>query len=112
MKQRATNAGDPAPAGLSEKEKAAYEQRRMRSLGYFIEKATRPQTIGFGLADSPVGLAARLLDHDPHSYEQMAHAFEGHAEGSLTRDAILDNVTLYRLTNTGVSSSLLNTPGN
>ena len=104
---RAINAGDPAPAGLSEKEKAAYEQRRMRSLGYFIEQATRPQTIGFSLADSPVGLAAWLLDHDPHSYEQMAHAFEGHPEGGLTRDAILNNITLYWLTNTGASSARL-----
>lgn len=104
---RSSNAGDPAPAGLSEKEKAAYEQRKMRSLGYFIEQATRPQTIGFSLADSPVGLAAWLLDHDPHSYEQMAHAFEGRPEGGLTRDAILDNITLYWLTNTGASSARL-----
>jgi pimeloyl-ACP methyl ester carboxylesterase len=104
---RATAAGDPAPAGLSEKEKAAYEQRRMRSLGYFIEQATRPQTIGFSLADSPVGLAAWMLDHDPHSYEQMAHAFEGRPEGGLTRDSILDDITLYWLTNTGASSARL-----
>jgi pimeloyl-ACP methyl ester carboxylesterase len=104
---RLINAGDPAPAGLSEKEKAAYEQRRMRSLGYFIEQATRPQTIGFSLADTPVGLAAWLLDHDPHSYEQMAHAFEGQPEGGLTRDSILDNITLYWLTNTGASAARL-----
>lgn len=104
---RANNAGDPPPAGLSEKERAAYEQRKMRTLGYFIEQATRPQTIGFGLADSPVGLAAWLLDHDPHSYEQMAHAFEGHPEGGLTRDSILDDITLYWLTNTGASSARL-----
>jgi pimeloyl-ACP methyl ester carboxylesterase len=104
---RSINAGDPAPDGLSEKERAAYEQRRMRSLGYFIEQATRPQTIGFSLADTPVGLAAWLLDHDPHSYEQMAHAFEGQPEGGLTRDAILDNITLYWLTNTGASAARL-----
>ena len=104
---RATNAGDPAPDGLSEKEKAAYEQRKRRSLGYFIEQATRPQTIGFSLADTPVGLAAWLLDHDPHSYEQMAHAFEGQPEGGLTRDTILDNITLYWLTNTGASAARL-----
>lgn len=104
---RSINAGDPPPAELSEKEKAAYEQRRMRTLGYFIEQASRPQTIGFSLADSPAGLAAWMLDHDPHSYEQMAHAFEGHPEGGLTRDAILDNITLYWLTNTGASSARL-----
>jgi pimeloyl-ACP methyl ester carboxylesterase len=104
---RAIGAGDPAPAGLSEKEKAAYEQRRRRSLGYFTEQATRPQTIGYSLADSPVGLAGWLLDHDPHSYEQMAHAFEGHPEGGLTRDAILDNITLYWVTNTGTSAARL-----
>jgi pimeloyl-ACP methyl ester carboxylesterase len=103
----AIGAGDPAPAGLSEKEKAAYEQRRRRSLGYFTEQATRPQTIGYSLADSPVGLAGWLLDHDPHSYEQMAHAFEGHPEGGLTRDAILDNITLYWVTNTGTSAARL-----
>ncbi|HEY6806424.1 MAG TPA: epoxide hydrolase [Pyrinomonadaceae bacterium] len=104
---RSIGAGDPPPAELSEKEKAAYEQRKMRSLGYFIEQATRPQTIAFSLADSPVGLAAWMLDHDPHSYEQMAHAFEGQPEGGLTRDAILDNITLYWLTNTGASSARL-----
>ena len=104
---RSIGAGDPAPAGLSEQEKAAYEQRQMRSLGYFIEQATRPQTIGSGLSDSPVGLAAWLLDHDPHSYEQMAHAFQGHPEGGLTRDTILDNITLYWLTKSGTSSARL-----
>ena len=104
---RSLAAGEPAPAGLSEKEKAAYDQRRARSLGYYIEQGTRPQTIGYSLADSPVGLAAWLLDHDPHSYQQMAHAFEGQPEGGLTRDAILDNITLYWLTNTGASSARL-----
>jgi pimeloyl-ACP methyl ester carboxylesterase len=104
---RSVGAGDPAPAGLPENEKAAYEQRKARSLGYFIEQATRPQTIGFSLTDTPVGLAAWLLDHDPHSYEQMAHAFEGQPEGGLTRDAILDNITLYWLTDTGASAARL-----
>jgi pimeloyl-ACP methyl ester carboxylesterase len=104
---RSLAAGEPAPAGLSEKEKAAYDQRRARSLGYYIEQGTRPQTIGYSLADSPVGLAAWLIDHDPHSYQQMAHAFEGQPEGGLTRDAILDNITLYWLTNTGTSSARL-----
>ena len=103
----AVAAGDPAPAGLAEKEKAAFDQRKALSLAYLIEQATRPQTIGYSLADSPVGLAAWMLDHDPHSYEQIAHAFEGHPEGGLTRDAILDNVTLYWLTNTGTSAARL-----
>jgi pimeloyl-ACP methyl ester carboxylesterase len=104
---RSIAAGDPAPAGLSEQEKNAYEQRRALAVAYLIEQATRPQTIGYGLADSPVGLAAWMLDHDPHSYEQLAHAFEGHPEGGLTRDAILDNITLYWVTNTGISAARL-----
>lgn len=104
---RALGAGDPPPAGLSEKEKAAYEQRRKRNVGYFVEQTSRPQTIGFGLADSPVGLAAWMIDHDPHSYEQIAHAFEGRPEGGLTREAILDNITLYWVTNTGTSAARL-----
>ena len=91
------NAGDPPPAGLSEIEKAAYEQRRSLKLGYLIMQATRPQTIGYSLADSPAGLAAWMLDHDPHSYEQISHVVEGHAEGCLTRDEILDNITLTGL---------------
>ena len=70
-------------------------------------QARRPQTIGYSLAESPVGLAAWLLDHDPHSYEQIAHAFEGHPEGELTRDEILDNITLYWVTNTGASAARL-----
>jgi pimeloyl-ACP methyl ester carboxylesterase len=83
---RALALGEPAPAGLSEKEKAAYEQRRARTLGYLIMMVTRPQTIGNSLADSPVGLAAWMLDHDAHSYEQISHAFEGHPAGNLTRE--------------------------
>ena len=68
---RAFAAGDPPPAGLSEAEKAAYEQRKvLNPIGYLIMQARRPQTIGTALAESPVGLAAWLLDHDPHSYEQ------------------------------------------
>ena len=70
-------------------------------------QARRPQTIGHGLADSPAGLAAWLLDHDPHTYEQLAHAFDGRPEGGLTRDEILDNITLYWLTNTGASAARL-----
>ena len=104
---RSIAVGDPAPAGLSEKEKAAYEQRKALSLGYLIEQATRPQTIGFSLAETPVGLAAWMIDHDAHSYKQIAQAFEGHPEGDLTRDAILDNITLYWITNTGASAARL-----
>ncbi|WP_052273016.1 epoxide hydrolase family protein [Flavihumibacter solisilvae] len=104
---KAAGAGEAAPAGLSEDEKFAYEQWKKRTRGYFIEQATRPQTIGFSLAETPIGLAAWLLDHDPHSYEQMAAAFNGHPFGSLTKDAILDNITLYWLTNSGASAGRL-----
>jgi pimeloyl-ACP methyl ester carboxylesterase len=105
---KALRNGDPAPAGLTEKEKAAYEQLKARGVaGYTVEQATRPQTIGQSLADTPVGLSAWLLDHDARSYEKMAHAFEGHPEGELTRDEILDNITLYWLTNTGASAARL-----
>ena len=104
---RSIAAGDPAPAGLSEKETVAYNQRKALALAYLIEQSTRPQTIGYSLADSPAGLAAWMLDHDPHSYEQLAHAFEGHPEGGLTRDAILNDITLYWVTNTGASAARL-----
>ena len=67
--------------------------------------AIRPQTL-YGIADSPVGLAAWILDHDVRSYELIARVFDGHPEG-LTRDDILDNITLYWLTNTGISSARL-----
>jgi pimeloyl-ACP methyl ester carboxylesterase len=105
---RAGAVGDPAPAGLSEPERLAYEQRKaLNPIGYLIEQARRPQTIGHSLSDSPVGLAAWLLDHDPHSYQQLAQAFEGRPVGELTRDEILDNITLYWLTNTGASAARL-----
>jgi pimeloyl-ACP methyl ester carboxylesterase len=98
---------EPAPAGLTESEKTAYDQWKMVTLGYFIEQATRPQTIGYNLVDSPVGLAAWLSDHDPQTYQRIVRAFEGHPEGALTRDEILDNITLYWLTNTGASAARL-----
>jgi pimeloyl-ACP methyl ester carboxylesterase len=105
---RATAAGEPPPPGLSDAEKMAYEQRRaLNPIGYLIMQARRPQTIGHGLADSPAGLASWLLDHDPHTYEQLSHAFEGRPDGQLTRDEILDNITLYWLTNTGASAARL-----
>jgi hypothetical protein len=74
--------------------------------GYFVEMATRPQTIGYALLDSPVALAAWMLDHDTDSYYKITGAFvDGEPTGNLTRDHILDNVTLYWLTATGVSAA-------
>ncbi len=72
-------------------------------LGYALEMGLRPQTL-YGLADSPVALAAWMLDHDARSYEDIAGAFAGEPVGSLTRDEVLDNITMTWLTNTGVSS--------
>jgi pimeloyl-ACP methyl ester carboxylesterase len=74
--------------------------------GYFVEMATRPQTIGYALLDSPVALAAWMLDHDTDSYYKISHAFvDGEPVGNLTRDHILDNITLYWLTGTGASAA-------
>src|SRR5262249_23166348 len=74
--------------------------------GYFLEQATRPQTVGYATLDSPIALAAWMLDHDTDSYYKIAHAFvDGEVTGNLTRDNILDNITLYWLTGTGVSSA-------
>ncbi|HTO53059.1 MAG TPA: epoxide hydrolase [Myxococcota bacterium] len=101
-------AGNPAPAGLSADEKHAYEQLDWfykNGLGYAQEMAHRPQTL-YGLVDSPVGLAAWILDHDAASQALMARVFAGHTEG-LTRDDILDNITFYWLTNTAISSARL-----
>ena len=79
---------------------------RATGFGYFLEQATRPQTIGYGLLDSPVALAAWMLDHDTDSYYKIASAFvDGKPSGNLTRDHILDNVTLYWLTGTGASAA-------
>src|SRR5215216_8083736 len=74
--------------------------------GYFVEMATRPQTIGYALLDSPVALAAWMIDHDTDSYYKICDAFvDGKPVGNLTRDHILDNVTLYWLTGTGASAA-------
>jgi pimeloyl-ACP methyl ester carboxylesterase len=93
----------------SDEERAAQAQLdafRASGFGYFLEMATRPQTIGYALLDSPVALAAWLLDHDTDSYEKIAHAFvDGEPTGNLTRDTILDNITLYWLTGTGASAA-------
>jgi pimeloyl-ACP methyl ester carboxylesterase len=100
--------GGPAPSGLSADEKYAYDQLDFfykHGLAYAQEMSNRPQTL-YGIEDSPIGLAAWMLDHDARSYALIARVFAGQTEG-LTRDDILDNVTLYWLTNTGVSSARL-----
>jgi pimeloyl-ACP methyl ester carboxylesterase len=101
-------AGGPMPAD-TEKERAALEQTkafRATGFGYFLEQATRPQTIGYALLDSPVALAAWMLDHDTDSYEKISRAFAGgQPAGHLTRDSIVDNITLYWLTGTGASAA-------
>jgi pimeloyl-ACP methyl ester carboxylesterase len=105
---KALAAGGPAPSGLSVDEQEAWDQLDYfykHGLGYAQEMAGRPQTL-YALADSPVGLAAWMLDHDIASYRLIARVFAGQPEG-LTRDDILDNVTLYWLTNTAVSSARL-----
>ena len=98
----------PQPAE-SDQERAAADQVatfKENGFGYFLEMATRPQTIGYSLLDSPVGLAAWLLDHDTDSYYKIARAFvDGEPAGHLTRDTIVDNITLYWLTGTGPSTA-------
>jgi pimeloyl-ACP methyl ester carboxylesterase len=101
-------AGAPTPAGLSADEKQAYDQLAWFykfDLAYAQQMGTRPQTL-YGIEDSPVGLAAWILDHDIRSYEMIARVFDGQSEG-LSRDDVLDNITLYWLTNTGVISASL-----
>src|SRR6202165_1824304 len=98
---KALAVGGPPPAGLSPDEKRVWDQLDdfyKNGLGYALEMNNRPQTL-YGIADSPVGLAAWMIDHDIRSYQMIARAFDGKSEG-LTRDDILDNVTLYWLTNT------------
>jgi pimeloyl-ACP methyl ester carboxylesterase len=100
--------GAPAPSGLAADEKHAYDQLVFfytKGLAYAQEMGNRPQTL-YGIADSPIGLAAWILDHDARSLELIARSFNGVAEG-LTRDDILDNITLFWLTNTGVSAARL-----
>jgi pimeloyl-ACP methyl ester carboxylesterase len=101
-------AGAPAPRALSAEEQVAWDQLDYfykHGVGYANEMANRPQTL-YALADSPVGLAAWMLDHDIASYRLITRVFAGQSEG-LTRDDILDNVSLYWLTNTAVSSARL-----
>jgi pimeloyl-ACP methyl ester carboxylesterase len=85
---------------------AALTGFRATGFGYFLEQATRPQTIGYALLDSPVALAAWMLDHDTDSYYKISRAFvDGKASGNLTRDQIIDNITTYWLTGTGASAA-------
>ncbi len=100
--------GAPAPSGLSDDEKVAYERLQFvyqKGIAYGFQMGLRPQTL-YGIADSPVGLAAYFLDHDARSYELIARVFDGKSEG-LTRDDILDNITLTWLTNTALSGARL-----
>jgi pimeloyl-ACP methyl ester carboxylesterase len=101
-------AGGDHPAD-SEEERAALDalaKFRASGFGYFLEQATRPQTIGYALLDSPVALAAWMLDHDTDSYEKISRAFlDGQPSGNLAPDRIVDNITLYWLTGTGASAA-------
>jgi len=104
----ALSVGGPSPAGLSADEKHAWDQLDdfyKHGLAYAQEMSNRPQTL-YGIVDSPVGLAAWMIDHDIRSYLMIARVFNGQTEG-LTRDDILDNITLYWLTDTGISSARL-----
>jgi pimeloyl-ACP methyl ester carboxylesterase len=100
--------GAPAPSGLSADEKLAYERLQFvyqKGIAYGFQMGLRPQTL-YGIADSPVGLAAYFLDHDLRSYELISRVFQGQVEG-LTRDDILDNITITWLTNTALSGARL-----
>ena len=104
----ALRAGKGPPAGLSEDERQAFERLAFfntHGLAYSQEMGQRPQTL-YGIADSPVGLAAWFLDHDQRSYQMISRAFDGQPEG-LTRDDVLDNITVAWLTNTGISGGRL-----
>jgi pimeloyl-ACP methyl ester carboxylesterase len=99
-------APQPAQSGEERAAQAQLDTFRTSGFGYFLEMATRPQTIGYALLDSPLALAAWLLDHDTDSYEKIVRAFvDGKPAGNLTRDNILDNITLYWLTGTGASAA-------
>ena len=105
---QAAFSGAPAPSGLSADEKLAYDRLQFvyqKGIAYGFQMGLRPQTL-YGIADSPVGLAAYFLDHDARSYELIARVFDGQSEG-LTRDDILDNITITWLTNTALSGARL-----
>jgi pimeloyl-ACP methyl ester carboxylesterase len=100
--------GAPAPSGLSAEEKKAYEELQLeykQGIAYGYQMGLRPQTL-YAIADSPIGLAAYFLDHDARSLELIARAFDGQSEG-LTRDDVLDNITITWLTNTAISGARL-----
>ena len=104
--------GDPVALSSSpptEEERAALDQLdafHATGTGYFVEQATRPQTIGYALLDSPIALAAWMIDHDTDAYEKIARAFvDKQPSGNLTREHIVDNITLYWLTGTGASAA-------
>ena len=105
---KALQLGGPPPAGLSPDERRAYEELDVfykHGVGYAIEMGNRPQTL-YAIADSPVGLAAWMIDHDARSYDLIARAFAGHP-GGLTQEDIVENITHYWLTKTGISSARL-----
>jgi pimeloyl-ACP methyl ester carboxylesterase len=105
---QAAFSGAPVPSGLSDDEKVAYQRLQFvyqKGIAYGFQMGLRPQTL-YGIADSPVGLAAYFLDHDARSYEMIARVFEGKSEG-LTRDDVLDNITITWLTNTALSGGRL-----
>jgi len=105
---QAASSGAPAPAGLSADEKVAYERLQFvyqKGIAYGYQMGLRPQTL-YGISDSPVGLAAYFLDHDARSYDLISRVFGGESAG-LTRDDILDNITIAWLTNTGISGGRL-----
>ncbi len=105
---QAASSGKPPPSDLSADEKVAYERLQFvyqKGIAYGYQMGLRPQTL-YGIADSPVGLAAYFLDHDARSYELISRVFQGRSEG-LTRDDILDNITITWLTNTALSGARL-----
>src|SRR5438128_9590100 len=105
---KAAFSGAPAPSGLSADEKVAYERLQFvyqKGIAYGYQMGLRPQTL-YGIVDSPVGLAAYFLDHDARSYELISRVFAGESAG-LTRDDILDNITITWLTNTALSGARL-----
>jgi pimeloyl-ACP methyl ester carboxylesterase len=106
--EKAVQTGGPAPSGLSDEERDRYEKLKhffAKEVAYGLEMGNRPQTL-YGIADSPVGLAAWILDHDSLSLELISRAFDGYPTG-LTRDDVLDNITLFWLTNTAISAARL-----
>ena len=105
---KAAQSGAPTPSGLSADEKLAFERLQFvysKGIAYGYQMGLRPQTL-YGIADSPVGLAAYFLDHDAWSYALISRVFSGEAAG-LTRDDVLDNITITWLTNTALSGARL-----